>query len=115
VDVAQIACQRSAIFQNKPTIPNASPLRSIATYRFKLRWTDHHPASHYGAGVVLCENNEVLDCVMFRYLRDRLGAWIDCDDPERIARALKLKWGDDQKEPGIGKQAGEPPEIDFKY
>lgn len=101
----------------RPTIliPQAPPLRSRASYRFRLRWTDHHPASHYGAGVLLAGNNEVLDGMMFRYLRDSVGAWIDCDDPERVARALGVPWEENRKEAGIGQAGKEPPEFPYAY
>ena len=63
-------------------------VESRAVYRFKLRWTDHHPASHYGLGVLLAPNNEVLDGFMFRFLRDSINARIECDDPQRVRGAL---------------------------
>ncbi len=65
-------------------------VNSRAVYRFKLRWTEHHPASHYGLGVLLAPNNEVLDGFMFRHLRDSIGVWIKSDDPERVAGALGI-------------------------
>ena len=80
-------------------------LRSLVSYRFQLRWIDDHPASHYGAGVLLASNNYVIDGVMFRHLRDSVGAWIDSDDPERIARALGVPWDEGDTEPGIGCRA----------
>lgn len=55
----------------------------------------------------------MLDGMMFRYLRDTLGAWIDCDDPERVARALGVPWQDSLKEPGIGEPGAEPPRFDY--
>lgn len=83
-------------------LPSAPPLNSKTDYRFPLRWTDNNPASRYGAGVLLTDNNEVFDGVAFRYLRDSVGAWIDTDAPEQIASALGVQWQDDMREPGIG-------------
>ena len=85
----------------RPTIQitGGPTLASQSLYRFPLRWTDHHPASHYGIGVILSSNNEVIDGMMFRFLRDSIGAWIDSDDPDRCASAL----GVPRDEPGIGK------------
>lgn len=68
----------------------------------KLRWTDQHPASHYGAGVLLRgKSGDLLDGAQFRALRDAFGAWIETDQPERVARALGLPWQADHHEPGI--------------
>lgn len=90
-------------------------LNSRTVYRFPLRWTDHHPASHYGIGVLLDPKGEVFDGFMFRYLRDALGSWIETDDPPRIAGCLGVPWQDDWKESGIGtppKQGPAPRDID---
>jgi hypothetical protein len=63
-------------------------VNSKSVYHFQLRWTDHHPSSHYGIGVLLDSKGEVVDGFFFRFLRDRLGAWIESDDPGRLASAL---------------------------
>jgi hypothetical protein len=63
-------------------------IKSNAVYRFRLRWTDHHPAAHFGAGVLLDFKSEVIDGFMFRHLRDTVGAWLETDDAPRIASAL---------------------------
>lgn len=72
-------------------------VESKAKYQFALRWTEHHPASHYGLGVLLDAKGEVFDGHIFRFLRDTVGAWIKTDDPKRICGAL----GVPPNEPGI--------------
>ena len=72
-------------------------VQSKSLYQFSLRWTDHHPASHYGLGVLLDAKGEVFDGHMFRHLRNAVEAWIKTDDPERICGALGVPAG----EPGI--------------
>lgn len=45
-----------------------------------LRWTDDHAQSSYGHGVLLREHSrELLDGDAFGQLRERFGAWIECD------------------------------------
>lgn len=79
------------------SIPGGHTINSRAVYRFKLRWTDHHPASSYGLGVLLSPNNEVFDGFVFRFLREQVGAWIESDDIERVAGALGLEAKECQK------------------
>lgn len=56
-----------------------------------LRWTVHDSRSSYGNGVLVYRNSrDILDGATFRDLRDRLGAWIGTDRPDRAARALAL-------------------------
>lgn len=63
-----------------------------------LRWTVHDSRSSYGAGVLVYRNSsDVLDGATFRDLRDRLGAWIETDRPDRARSALALM----QDEAGI--------------
>lgn len=59
----------------------------------KLRWTDKHPASHYGLGVVLRgHGGRILDGVNFKLLAVA-GAKIICsDDRERRRVAGALAW-----------------------
>lgn len=59
----------------------------------KLRWTDQHPASHYGLGVILRgHGGDILDGAGFRALA-RAGAKITCsDDRERRRVAGALAW-----------------------
>lgn len=59
-----------------------------ASCRWKLRWTDKHPLSSHGLGVLLTPSNEVFDGLLFRHLRDAVGAWIEADEPRRVAGAL---------------------------
>lgn len=72
---------------------NGSPqqiVRSRAVYRLRLRYVTHHPASHYGIGVLLGAKGEVLNGWMMRYLHDRVGAYIQTDDPDVCRAALGL-------------------------
>lgn len=56
-----------------------------------LRWTVHDPRSSYGNGVLVFRNSrELLDAATFRALRDRAGAWIATDRPDRARSALGL-------------------------
>jgi hypothetical protein len=60
----------------------------------KLRWTDQHPASSYGLGVVIRGHGaEILDGMMFKALADQ-GAKITCSDERGMRRvAGALAWG----------------------
>lgn len=69
-------------------------VNSRAVYRFRLRHTTHHPASSYGIGVLIDYKNQAMDGFMFRYLRDRVGAWIETDDPEVVFAATGLPPGE---------------------
>lgn len=73
------------------TVPGGPTVNSAAVYHWPLRWTTHHPASRYGLGVLLTANNEVVDGFFFRFLRERVGAWIKTDDPARVAGALGIE------------------------
>lgn len=64
--------------------------RSRAVYRLRLRHVTHHPASHYGIGVLLDSGGEAMDGFMLGFLHHRLGAWIETDDPEVCVAALGL-------------------------
>lgn len=56
-----------------------------------LRWTVHDSRSSYGAGVLVYRNSrDMLDGATFRDLRDRRGAWIETDRPDRVRSALAL-------------------------
>ena len=56
-----------------------------------LRWTVHDSRSSYGNGVLVFRNGrDCLDAATFRDLRDRLGAWIETDKPDRARSALAL-------------------------
>ena len=71
--------------------PPVHGMDSKVVYRFPLRWTDQHPASHYGAGVLLTEIGDSFDGFMFRYLRDTVGARIVTDDTSGVSRALGVR------------------------
>lgn len=56
-----------------------------------LRWTDKHPQSSYGHGVLLYRNTaDILDGAAFRAMRDGRGAWLETDQPKRARSALGL-------------------------
>ena len=60
-----------------------------------LRWTDRHPQSSYGNGVLLYRKSDaILDGFTFRLLRDGSGAWLETTDPDRARRALGLPLGE---------------------
>ena len=47
-----------------------------------LRWTTDHPASHYGAGVLLRgKSGEILDGRSFAAMTNAFGAWIELTIP----------------------------------
>ena len=75
-------------------IPGVPPVSSRSAYRFALRWTDHHPSSHYGIGVLLDIRGEQFDGHQFRHLRDSVGAWMESDDIDRVRGALGLPPGE---------------------
>jgi hypothetical protein len=67
--------------------------------RLELTWTTNHPASHYGLGVMLNPEKEILDGATFRIYRDTFGARIETDQPEKVSHALGLAFD----ESGIGR------------
>src|ERR1035438_834165 len=80
-------------------------------YRFPLRWSRHHSASHNGIGVLLDANETVLDGFMFRHLRDTLAAWIETDEPARVAHCLGIPFQGDYQEDGIGRSEEHTSEL----
>lgn len=60
----------------------------------RLRWTDQHPASSYGLGVILRGHGpDILDGAGFKWLAAQ-GARIECtDERERRRVAGALAWG----------------------
>lgn len=51
----------------------------------------HDPRSRYGYGVLVYRNRkDVLDGATFRDLRDRLGARLETDQPDRARQAMAL-------------------------
>lgn len=81
-------------------IPNSEARKLCAARnRAWLAWTTDHPASHYGAGVMLYRNGHILDGGNFRILRNDFGVTIETDDPGKVCRALGLPIG----EPGISR------------
>lgn len=59
----------------------------------RMRWTDQHPASSYGLGILLyARSSEILDGERFRALVDQ-GARLECSTPvERRRVAGALAW-----------------------
>ena len=79
-------------------IPDSDARRELkARRRSRLTWTTDHSQSHYGLGVMLYSNGDILDGFNFRGLRDTLGARIETTDPAKVCRALGIPAG----EPGI--------------
>lgn len=68
-----------------PGGPSGEPLR------LKLFWRSDHPASSYGLGVLLTQGRQILDGAMLLHLRATVGAWIETDDPARVAGALGVE------------------------
>lgn len=58
----------------------------------RLRWTDNHPASSYGAGVLLRgKSGEILDGRGFTAMAKHFGAWVEVDSArtkQRVENAL---------------------------
>jgi len=76
-------------------IPDSEGRRELKVrQRSRLTWTTNHPASHYGLGVMLYSNGDILDGFNFRGLRDTLGARIETTDPEKVCRALGVPEGE---------------------
>ncbi len=67
--------------------------------RSRLTWSEWHPGSYNGIGVLTYDNGNSLYGSDFRLLRDKLGARIVTSDPKRVRRALCLS----EREPGIDK------------
>ena len=59
-----------------------------------MTWTTDHSASHYGCGVLLYSNGDILDGFNFGGLRDTLGARIETTDPNKVCRALGVPKGE---------------------
>lgn len=99
--VAQAICAKllASLFANRAQtlavriflhIPGQAPTRLV--------WTDKHPDSVAGCGVLRFKNrSERLDVAGFRELRDKCGATIKTNHLGRVARAL----GVTLDEPGI--------------
>lgn len=59
-----------------------------------LRWTEQHPKSASGAGVLLYRHGaEILDGLHFMEAQER-GGWIETDRPDRVRRALGFSHGE---------------------
>lgn len=77
-------------------IPGSAPVRLV--------WTDKHPKSVAGCGVLRFKNRaDLLDAETFRDARDRLGATIITSHPAKVRLAL----GVPTDEPGVEEQNAE--------
>lgn len=71
-------------------IPPTPGIPKKLTGRHDLKLDTDHPASHYGMGVLLDKDGDILDGAQFVHLRDAMGASIETTDPARVVRALGL-------------------------
>jgi hypothetical protein len=71
-------------------IPPTPGIPKKLTGRHQLKLDTDHAMSHYGSGVLLDKDGEILDGARFVHLRDALGASIESTNPERVVRALGL-------------------------
>lgn len=77
-------------------IPDSKAWQTLgAQRRSRLRWTSSHPASSDGLGVLLYSNGNLLNGLMFKTLRDLLGARIETTDPDKICGALGIPAGEE--------------------
>ena len=76
-------------------VPPSSLAKSFRLrVRNRLTWTTDHPSSHYGFGVLVDTNGEILDGFNFRRLRAVLGAMIETKDPLKVCQALGVPAGE---------------------
>ena len=71
-------------------IPSTTEIPEHLVGTHKLTLTTNHPQSHYGLGVLVDEEGEVIDGNNFSRLRDTLSARIETDDAAAVCRALGL-------------------------
>jgi hypothetical protein len=64
-------------------------ISSDASLHIRLFWRPDHPASSYGLGVLLI-GRQVFDGHFYRAFREAFGAWIETDEPARVAGALGI-------------------------
>jgi hypothetical protein len=69
-------------------IPKSTPGVPVRLHKIPLQLETNDSRSHYGFGVLLDPDEEMLDGVRFRCLRDSMGAEIHTDDPAKVATAL---------------------------
>lgn len=78
------------VIPGPPIHPGGPPPEPL---RWKLFLRSDHPTSRYGLGVLLTQGRQILDGAMFLHLRKCCGAWIETDDPDRVAAALAVDAG----------------------
>ncbi|MFA5350902.1 MAG: hypothetical protein WC357_06210 [Candidatus Omnitrophota bacterium] len=81
-----------------PAKLKAAGVKPVASV--SLRWTDRHPQSSYGQGVLLYgKSSDIFDGQSFRAARDHFGAQLVYNDIE--LRKISSALGVPQDEPGI--------------
>ena len=72
-------------------IPEKAAEKAGMPVKVILEWTTEHAASSYNLGVLLIGKKGVLfDGFLFRYFRDKMGAYIETDRPNKVRAALGL-------------------------
>jgi hypothetical protein len=69
-------------------IPKSTPGVPARLRKITLRLETNDSRSHYGFGVLLDPDGEMLDGVRFRFFRDSMGAEIQTDDPAKVRTAM---------------------------
>lgn len=83
-------------------LPSASTESPRHECRVPLRCVEGTDKVDYGCYVLLLQNDDLFHPTIFENLRDRAGAWIQCDRMRcAVASALDLAWTPDGL-PGIG-------------
>lgn len=83
-------------------LPSASTESPNHERRVPLRCVEGTDKIDYGCYVLLLQNDDLFHRTIFENLRDRAGAWIQCDRMRHdVASALDLAWTSDGL-PGIG-------------
>ena len=62
--------------------------------RTQITWTEDHPLSRFGLGILLDEYGNPFDWYQLRLLRDRAGAYLETSDHTTVRRALGLLPGE---------------------
>ena len=78
------------VFPNRRTATQFGYTRQ----RTPITWTRDHPLSSFGLGVLLDENNDLLDWYHLRLLHHRAGAHLETSDHISVRRALGLLCGE---------------------
>ena len=76
------------------TLPDGRVIPRHSRTRFLFRHDPVHPDGVKGIGKLLDGKGQVFDALVFRHLRDGVGAFIESDEPEIISAALGLDAGE---------------------